>query len=53
VTDETTMADPFNLEALRATPDLETVNVEKVLTTVLSVDQGRTTSFESTLTKIM
>lgn len=34
MTDETTMADPFNLEALRATPDLETVNVEKVLTTV-------------------
>jgi hypothetical protein len=26
--------DPFNLEALRAVPDLETVSVEKVLTTV-------------------
>jgi hypothetical protein len=25
---------PFNLAALRATPDLETVNVEKVLTTI-------------------
>jgi hypothetical protein len=28
------MADPFNLDALRAAPDLETVNVEKILTTV-------------------
>ena len=31
---EVASADPFNLEALRAAPDLETVSVEKILTTV-------------------
>jgi hypothetical protein len=34
MSNEVTAVDPFNLEALRAAPDLETVDVEKVLTTV-------------------
>jgi hypothetical protein len=33
MSNETTV-DPFNLEALRSVPDLETVSVEKILTTV-------------------
>jgi hypothetical protein len=34
MTNKDTVPDPFNLEALRAAPDLEFVNVEKLLNTV-------------------